>query len=543
MDKLIINADIHTMNPDVPHANAAVIIGRYFAYVGDEEGARLFVGSRDLLVDEIDINGYSLLPGFNDSHLHFLHYVKTKKTVNLFGVSSLDGILNTLESALESKREDTDIWLVGEGWNQDYFTDDKRFPTAKDLDKISRDVPIIIMRACFHIGVLNSKAMELMGINIEFAKKHRQYVDVDNEGKPNGIVKEYIFDDIKSKLPAPAVEDLVAMLLDSQIDLYEQGITSIQSDDVKYLPRGSYPEFCRLMRAAGEDGRLKLRYSLQLLVDNYEDVEKVLDLGFNRFYGNDIFKISCIKILADGSLGAKTAYLRENYLGDTGRGIAIYSDDQLKSIVAKCHENNFPVAIHAIGDGAIEQSLKAIEYAQNRFPHIKLRHGIVHAQITDKEIIRRFKSLEVGVFAQPIFINYDMHIVYDRVAKSLAETSYAWKSFINAGVVCAYGSDAPVESFNTMPNIFSAVTRKSLSGEGPFLSNEKVSLEESIEAYTVNGAIMSYEEDIKGRIKEGYLADFIILDGLLSNICEEALRNIKVKKTFFGGELVYERQG
>ncbi len=530
------------MDTDRPLAEAAVVIDEYFAYVGTEVGAREFLAQRNFIVEEFDAGGQSVLPGFNDCHLHFLHHVKAKQAANLFDATSLKEVVEEMKKAYEAHDKNSTHWITGEGWNQDYFTDEKRFPMASDLDEISKDFPILIMRACFHIGVFNSKAMEMMGITKEEAKKHPEYIDVDENGNPTGVLREYIFDNIKSKLPAPSVGELVESLLDSQEDLWEQGITSVQSDDVKYIPGSNYPEFCRLMREAGENKRLKLRYSLQALVDTKEDVERFFALGFGKDYGNRRFNISCIKVLTDGSLGARTAYLRKPYNDDPStRGIAIYKQDELNHIVYQSHEKNMPVALHAIGDGAIEQCLDAVEFAQNLLPYLHPRHGIVHAQITDPELMKRFKELNVGVFAQPIFVHYDMHMVGDRVGEALASTSYAWKSYRDMGIVCAYSTDAPVEPFNTMPNLYCAIARKDLKGNGPYLPEERVTMEEALESYTLLGAYMSDEEEDKGKIKPGYLADFIFLDRVITEVEQEKILDTKVMKTFLGGELVYER--
>ncbi len=542
MYKLIKNARILTMDKKKPYAEAAVVIGEYFAFVGDEKGARNFLEDRDFLAEEYDAGGSTVMPGFNDAHLHVLHYVKAKQAANLFDQTSLAGVIDTMRRAYEEWDKTSPLWIVGEGWNQDYFTDEKRFPLGSDLDLISRDYPILIMRACFHIGVLNSKAMELAGLTKEDALKYPDYIDLDEDGELTGVVREFVFDDIKARMPAPKTEDLVAALLEDQVDLWEQGITSVQSDDVKYLPDSDYPSFCRLMRQAGEDRKLKLRYSLQALVDTPEDVENFFKQGFGRDYGNRRFNISCIKVLTDGSLGARTAYLREPYEDDSStRGLAIYQQSELNSIVFKAQEGGMPVALHAIGDGAIEQCLDALEFTKNHLPHLELRHGIVHAQITDRKLIERFKELDVGVFAQPIFIHYDMHMVEDRVGKKLASTSYAWKSFRDLGVACAFSTDAPVEPFKTMPNLYCSVARRDLQGQGPFLPEEGLGIEEALEAYTLKGAYLSGEEDDKGKISPGYLADFIFLDRDITKASQEELLDIKVMRTFFAGELVYER--
>lgn len=542
MYKLIKNAKILTMDKQKPYAQAALVANEYFAYVGSEKGAREFLAERDLTAQEWDAKGHTVLPGFNDAHLHLLHCLKAKDSVDLFSCQSFKELMATMNEAYENHNKDSGSWLIGEGWNQDYFSDEKRFPLGKDLDKISRDIPIVIMRACFHIGVLNSKAMELIGITKEKASDHYGYIDVDEKKNPTGVIREYVLDNIKAKLPSPSVEDLVEKLIDFQEDLFEQGITSVQSDDVKYLAGENYPRFCYLMREAGEKKRLKLRYSLQLLVDNKEDIEQFFALGFDKDFGNRRFKISSIKILTDGSLGARTAYLRKPYSDDPStRGIALYKQNELNHMVYSCHKENMPVALHAIGDGAIEQCLEAISYAQEQLPHLHPRHGLVHAQITDKDLLRRIKKLKIGLYIQPIFLHYDMHMVKSRVGGALAQSSYAWKTCRDMGIPCAYSTDAPVEPFKTMPNLYCAVTRRDLQARGPFLPEEKVSVEEALEAYTLLGAYMTAEEEDKGKIKEGYLADFIILDRSITEVEKKEILATRVMKTFLGGQVVYKR--
>jgi predicted amidohydrolase YtcJ len=200
------------------------------------------------------------------------------------------------------------------------------------------------------------------------------------------------------------------------------------------------------------------------------------------------------------------------------------------------------VAIHAIGDRAIEMSLDAIENAQNEYPSHNLRHGIVHCQITDEELLNRIKELNVITYIQPIFIDYDMNIVYDRVGNNLAETSYAWKTMIDKGIHTSFGTDCPVEKFDTMPNIYTAVARKGMGdNKMVYLPNEKLSMEEALKAYTIEGAYASCEENIKGSITVGKLADFILLNKDLYNLQnDEEILSTQIIETYIDGESVYK---
>lgn len=222
----------------------------------------------------------------------------------------------------------------------------------------------------------------------------------------------------------------------------------------------------------------------------------------------------------------------------------LFTQEELDEMVLLSHENKCPVAIHGIGDRAIEMALNSIEKAKKTYPDIKLRHGIVHCQITDEELLNRFKELEVMALVQPIFIDYDMNIVSDRVGEELSKTSYAWKTMKDKGINVSFGTDAPVEPFDTMPNIYSAVTRKNITGdeEKTYLEKEKMSMEDAIYAYTYESAYASGEEEIKGTISPGKLADFIVLDRDLFNLeNDKEILDTKVLETYVGGQLVFKR--
>lgn len=543
MAKLFINANIATMDSERPRATAAVVEGAYFAYVGDEPGARRWLAGHNRQADEtIDCGGNLMIPGFNDSHMHYLHYVKAKLSVDLVGTKSMAELMARMQKGLDEYKPESGLWLMGEGWNQDFFEDEKRFPTADDLDKITTEYPILIMRACFHIGVLNSKAMALLGIDSEKAAGYGDFAEKRPDGTPNGVVKEHVFDDIKSLTPAPSIDALIDMMADSQRDLFAYGVTSLQTDDFLYIPEGGVFEMMRKQREAAEQGRFKMRIAQQALLPDPETMRDFFDNGFDGNFGNPTFKIAVVKILADGSLGARTAYMRKPYADDPAtRGLPIYdTQDKLDELVLAAHRRNMGAIIHAIGDGAVEMCLDAIERTRREMPYLHPRHGIVHCQITDKRQVERFKELDVIAYTQPIFLDYDIHIVYDRVGKELAQTSYAFKDYCTLGVHQAFSTDCPVESFKPLPGIYCAVTRRDLKGNGPYLPEQAVSVEEAIYMYTAEGAYCSYEEDIKGKIKPGLLADLVLFDRDLLTIEPEDILQAKVLSTWIGGDCVYK---
>lgn len=538
MEYIIKNATIATMDKENPVCEAVLVKDGKFALCGSYDEVKKEAPS----VAEEDFGGNFVMPSFNDSHMHYLHYVKTKLSVNLCGSTSIENIIEKMSTAFERFNKESGLWLIGEGWNQDLFTaGEKRFPTARDLNKITKDYPVLIMRACYHIGVLNNKAMEIVGLDEKKAKELGAFCEVEEGGKPTGVIKENYFDEIKSKLPYPDLDTLLDMMIENQNDLYKEGITAVQSDDMKYAPVGKAYEMLEKLKEASQSGKLKIHYAEQALSQTKEEVS---DWFKNEYYKwrEGKFKVTCLKLISDGSLGARTAFQGMPYNDDPRtEGIAIYSQDELDSFVLEAQKRNTPVAIHAIGTGAMEMCLNAIENAKKAFPKYSPRHCIVHCQITTKEQQKRLAGLDIIALTQPVFIDYDMHIVYDRVGEALAKTSYAWNSYIDMGAHEAFGTDCPVENFRPMRGIYCAVTRCDTKGNGPYLQNEAVSRYNALYAYTAEGAYVSYNEKTCGKISPKMEANFICVDKNLLECPPKDILSASVLRTYIEGECVYKK--
>lgn len=542
MNILFNNCNIATMDDNLPRAEAMVVDGNKFKYIGTSKGAVEFLNEQEHR--EVDLGGKLVIPGLNDSHMHFLHYAKGLRSVNLVGTKSLKEVNERMAKGIEGRALGDLTWIEGEGWNHDYFEDEKRFPNKFDLDEISKEVPMLVMRACFHVGALNTVGLKFMGITKETAPAYGDMVEVLEDGEPNGVIKERLLDDVKAKISTLNMEIMKEIIISAQEKAWEQGLTSVQSDDIGYTPDYDYDLFFKCLSELEAEGKLKIRLSEQSLLTNKAKVEKFFEKGYGYGWGTNKSRVSCVKILSDGSLGARTAALRKPYNDDsTTKGIEMFTQQELNELVLISHKNSCPVAIHAIGDRAVEMALEAIENGQKVYPGKNLRDSIVHCQITDEELLNKIRDLKVLTMVQPIFIDYDINIVENRVGAALKETSYAWKTMIDKGIHASYGTDCPVEAFNTMPNLYTAVARKNINGKEKrvFLPHEKVSMEEALKAYTIEGAYASGEEVIKGSISHGKLADFIVLDKDLFNLMnEEEILETKVLETYFDGELVYK---
>lgn len=543
MITLFKNGNIHTVDVSCPIADAFVVEDDKFAYVGTLEGAKEYLSANGPAEKEVDLAGRLVIPGLNDSHMHFVHYAKSLRSINLTGTKSIIELRERIANGLKDRKLTNSTWVEGEGWNHDYFSDEKRFPNKFDLDDITGDVPVLVMRACFHIGVLNSAGLKAMGITKETAGKYGKLVELLPDGEPNGVIKESLLDHVKSMISTLDMQILKDVLVRAQNEAFAQGLTSVQSDDIGYMPNSDYDMLFTALKELDESGDLNIRIGEQCLLTDTSIAEDFFSKDYHYGYGSDKYRVACLKILSDGSLGARTAALRTHYNDDEStKGIEMFTQEELNELVLLSHRQNCPVAIHAIGDRAIEMALDSIENAKKHDPSHNPRHGIVHCQITDHVLLDRFKELDVLAFIQPIFIDYDMNIVADRVGEELARTSYAWKTMTDKGIHASFGTDCPVEPFSTMPNIYSAVARKNLTGNEKkiYLPEEKMSMNEAIKAYTFEGAYASGEENIKGTITAGKFADFILLDRDLFNLnSEEEILDTHVVETFVGGKKVY----
>lgn len=541
---LIKNAAIHTMDDRRPLASSALVEDGRFIFVGSETAARVEMARRGQEAREVDMEGRLVLPGFNDSHMHFIHYAKSMRSVSLTGAASIADIQRRMAEGLKRRPEGDRTWLEGEGWNQDFFTEgEKRFPTRADLDAVSPTVPMMVMRACFHIGVLNTAALEQIGLNRDTAPRYGGLVEVGPGGEPTGVIKESFLDDTKAAISSLTLETMKQLIVAAQQQVLAQGITSLQSDDVGYTPKADYHLLFRAFAELEREGRLHIRLAEQCLLQKPQLIRQFFDHGYDNRWGSRFFRPSCIKLLADGSLGARTAAMRRPYRDDGAtQGLEMFRQEELNELVLTAHRHDMPVAIHAIGDRAIEMALDAIENARRLCPQNHPRHGIVHCQITDQALLRRFRTLDVLAFVQPIFIDYDMNICADRIGENLTHTSYAFRTLFENGHL-SFGTDCPVEKFDTMPNLYCAVTRKNVTGQDKraFLPQEAMTVEQAVKAYTIEGAYASGEEDIKGTITPGKLADFVVLDRNIFEIDPEEILEAQVLQTWVEGEKQYQK--
>ena len=288
---------------------------------------------------------------------------------------------------------------------------------------------------------------------------------------------------------------------------------------------------------------LNIRVYEQCLLPQEDKLKHFFTKGYKTGWGDEKFKIGPLKLLVDGSLGARTAALVEDYSDDPGnKGIVLVEQNKLDGLVQLAQKNNTQVAIHGIGDRAMYMAFQSIEKALEGNLENDHRHGIVHCQITDENLLDKFKELDAIAYIQPIFLDYDWKIVENRVGKVREKTSYNWNTMVKKGINISCGSDAPVETFNVMYGIYEGVTRKDLSGnpkEG-WMKEEGLTVDDVVYGYTMGGAYSSFEENIKGSIELGKLADIVVLSEDIFKEDPNNIRHVEVEMTILDGKIIYE---
>lgn len=539
MDTIWINGRIYTMDHQNGVAEAIAIKDGIIEKVGyTEEVLALKANHTEI----IDLEGKTVLPGFNDSHMHLLSYGFSLTQVNLIGSTTIEELNVRVARFIMDKGITNGKWVRGAGWNQDFFQDETRFPNRYDLDDISVEHPIVVSRACGHVAVVNSKGLEILNINKDTSQVEGGHFDLDENGEPLGIFRENAIGLVYGSLPSPTVEEIKSMMINGIMDLNSCGITSIGTDDFEALPDRNYENVMKAFLELKEENKLDIRINEQCLLPNIMKLQGFIDKGYGTGWGDNVFKIGPLKLLIDGSLGARTAALIEPYSDDSSTtGIITATQEELDAIVELAHNNEMQIAIHGIGDKSMYMSFESIEKALVKNPKKDHRHGIVHCQITDDYLLNKFAELKAIAYIQPIFLDYDWHIVKDRVGESREKTSYNWKTMVDKDIKIACGSDAPVETFDVLKGIYEAVTRKDLQGnpkEG-WLPEQKLTVKEAVYGYTMGGAYASFEEDIKGSLEKGKLGDMVILSEDIFNIEEDKIKDAKVEATILGGKLIF----
>ncbi len=365
--------------------------------------------------------------------------------------------------------------------------------------------------------------------------------------RKGGVFTENACQYARDLVPAPSMEEQETLLLQAMDYAVSHGLTTVQSNDAgTSCGVDVSPALFQMIRGVYARGGAPLRYRHQVCFvrpDQFADFLRSGEREHPAYQGDSWLTMGPLKLFKDGSLGARTATMRQEYHDDPGNyGVECTADQLMGEFCRLARDAGMQVITHAIGDDAISRTLDAYD-SVNLPGENPLRHGVVHCQITDRPLLQRMVDSKIPAFYQPIFLDYDMQVLESRVGKELASTSYAFGTFAKMGGKVSYGTDAPVEDCNPFPNIYSAVTRMNQKGQptGGFYPDERVDIYDAIDAYTLGSAWCEFTEDEKGRLKPGYLADLVVLDTDIFTCPEAQIPHILPVMTMVGGKIVFEK--
>lgn len=485
-----------------------------------------------------DLGGGWALPGFNDSHLHLLDVGRGLASVDLFGASGPADIAARCAAFVRAHAVPPGQAVYGNGWNQDLFAGPHTLPTRADLDAAVPDHPLLLDRVCGHIVLCNTAALRAAGITSQTPDPPGGGIDRGPGGEPNGLLRDNAVALVRPLLPAETPAACAGRWRAALAHAAAHGLTSVQTCDVRSR---DWPTVLAALEELDAQDALPLRLTLQCAMDTPADLQALWDAGYRPGAHGKRWKIGPLKLFLDGSLGARTAWLRGGYADAPGaHGLCCLPMAEALALARKADAAGMQVVAHAIGDGAMEEMLDIIETLNApRGGANPLRHGVVHCQVTAPGQWDRLAALGAGALVQPIFLDYDHTIVTARCGAALAGTSYAFGDAVRRGLPVSYGTDAPVESLDPLRNLYAAVTRRPLSGGAPWQPQQAVTRAQALFCYTQGSAWQEFAEAEKGRLAPGFLADFTVLDRDYFTVPEADIPRLRVQATVTGGQVVY----
>lgn len=487
----------------------------------------------------IDLHGRLATPGLYDAHMHLLPY-----GLGMADVDVRPAAARTLERLLAKIAERARAtppggWVFARGYDQ-FELDVKRHPVREELDAVAPDNPVYLVRACGHVAVANSMALELAGIDERTPVPQGGAIE-QRDGRLTGLMAETGRERLRAVLPDPTDADLVGAIERAGRACLAYGITSVM--DAAVGMRAGYREIAAY-RTAQRQRRLPVRVNQCLLGGPGGILEQAFADGIVTGAGDDMLRVGPVKIFTDGSAGGRTAAMSSPYLGQPETvGLSLLDDREMDALVADYHAKGYQLAVHAIGDAAIEQTLNAVEAALVAHPDPDRRHRIEHCGFNRPDQIARMVRLGVEPVPQPVFI-YDFGDLYVSVlgeARSLA--SYPMRTWLDAGLRAAASSDAPVCDIDPFPNLYTMVTRKTSRGT-VMAGGEALSMAEALHAFTQLGAYVNRSETHRGRLVPGLAADVAVFSrDLIDADPQDVLHDTRCDLTIRGGEVVYDAAG
>ncbi|MGD8996690.1 MAG: amidohydrolase [Anaerolineae bacterium] len=529
-DLVLYNGKLHTQDADAPDASAVAIANHRFLAVGDDRTIRALAGPDTRM---IDLAGRVALPGLTDAHFHLHSWVLGRQRLSLVDAGSLQDLRRRVtEAACDVPLGD---WIVGQGWNETRWSD-PRMPTCADLDDVAPDHPVILKRSDLHLAVCNSRAFQEAGIDSQTKDPPMGRIDRDDSGRPTGILRELAINLVTDIIPPPPEEAFTQAMQDDLHDLHRLGLTGVH--DHRIMGGADGPPAFRAYQRLQAAGKLSLRVWMGIAG---ERLDEAVALGLRTGFGDEHLRVGHVKLFADGSQGARTAWMLEPY-EDTGDcGMPLTPLGEIAEAVAKADRAGLAVAVHAIGDRTIQALISVFEQrAESK--KWSVPHRIEHVQIIRPVDVQRLARIGIAASVQPIHVTDDI-LLCDQSIGSRSCYAYPFRAMLDAGVTLAFGSDAPVADPNPLWGIHAAVTRQGRDGTpgGGWYPQQRLTVAQAVWGFTMGPAIVSGREATLGSITVGKLADLVVLDRDIFAIEPMEIHRAQIVMTVLDGQVVYEQ--
>jgi predicted amidohydrolase YtcJ len=526
---IITNAAVYTVDKQHPTAEAVAVIGDRVVAVGSSTEIDLWRGPETKV---IDVGRKLVLPGFNDAHLHFMQGGAQLDQVQLTDAASPQDF--TKRIAAQVKKTPKGEWILGGRWDETKWPK-QELPTKELVDAVTGATPIFVERYDGHEALANSAAMKLAGVDAKTADVPGGVIVRDASGNPTGVFKDAAQELIYKTVPPMSHEQRIRVARRALQYAASLGVTSAQHMNPEFADVAAYSQLA-------ENGELTTRIYAAPMETDWRDQAKV---GIRHAWGSSYLRLGAVKGYADGSLGSRTAYMFEPFADDPGN-TGLLSDEMhppsaMRERLMGADAAGLQIRVHAIGDRAISMMLDIFSDIEKEHGYHDQRFAIEHAQHMAQKDFERFAKLHVIASMQPYHAIDDGRWAEKRLGHDRARYSYAWRTFLDHGVTLAFGTDWPVAPLDPIVGLYAAVTRATLDGKNPggWIPEEKITLPEAVEAYTMGSAFTEFQEREKGSITPGKLADMVILSDNIFDLKPEAIRNVKVQTTIVGGKIVY----
>jgi predicted amidohydrolase YtcJ len=529
-DIIIQNARLWTVDPSRPEAEAVAILGDRIVAVGTSAQVDAWRGPHTRVVDAA---GKRLLPGFNDAHVHFTDGGAQLDSVQLNDATSPQEFVRRIrERAAKSAKGE---WLLGGDWDETKWSPPD-LPTKELIDSATPETPVAVSRYDGHMILANSLALKLAGITAQTQDPAGGVIVRDRQGNPTGALKDAAEDLLFKTVPPPSHDQRLHSIERALEHAASLGVTSVQHMNPDYADIAIYSELL-------DEGRLTTRIYVAPLITQVDDQVKI---GIRRAFGGPYLRIGAVKAYSDGSLGSATAYFFDPFLDQPGnRGLL---SDEMQPISLMRHRMmqadgaGLQICTHAIGDAGISAILDIYGEIEKAHGSRDRRWRIEHGQHMAAKDFDRFAQLHVIASVQPYHAIDDGRWAERRIGHDRASRTYAFRTFLDHGVRLALGTDWDVAPLNPMLTLYAATTRATLDGKNPngWFPEQKLTIKEAIEAYTMGSAYAEFQENEKGSITAGKLADLVLLSDDVLSIDPVRIREVKVLKTWVGGKLTYD---